>query len=186
MDVHKSTSVVVVATLCGMGAFTGCIVPWPENFSGFDEFEFTRQVVFCPLDERVRSASIQRTESDRYELELSVLEEGTEGIDDCDPNFAEPNFAGSDCFVVRDLPARELTGEEAEQMQALFQAVTIETVFVFLFCVEPCEIRWARWDCVRLPDHKSCLGFVPYRVVSYEQMDEIIAFLESLAPEADQ
>ena len=163
----------------------GCIpviLSATEDFSDFEEFQFTSSGV-CPspeLVEPVRRASIVRTGDDRYELDMTIVEEGAEGIDDCDPNFAS---AG--CFVARDLPVRELTADEVEGMQAVFSTVTVETVLYFPLCAMYCETRLARWDSVEVTGAKSCTGGIPYRALSYEQMDEIVAFLESLVHAAE-
>jgi hypothetical protein len=182
MVLHKIRRFGGIPAVCGSTLLAGCIpviLPGTQDFSGFEEFEFTGDAI-CGPDETAYTASIQRIDGERYELALSLVEAGAEGVDDCDPNLA---WAG--CFVARDLPTRELTGDEAEQMHALFGAVTVETVLWFPLCVTYCETRWARWDSVRLTDAKSCAGFVPYRALSYEQMDEIAAFLESLARDVE-
>jgi len=175
-----------IAIGAGIGLLVGCIPPlYPviftetRDFSWFEEFEFTGDTI-CDPDETAYTASIQRIDGERYELALSLVEKGTEGVDDCDPNLA---WWG--CFVTRDLPVRELTADEVERMQGLFSTVTFETVLWFPLCVFYCESRLARWDFVEVTDAKSCMGFIPYQALSYEQMNEIVAFLESLANKAE-
>lgn len=178
MDARRIRQVAAVLSGCGLGLLTGCfpiVSPETADFSDFETFAFSGDAI-CGPGENVAAASIQRIEGERYELELSVLECGVAGVDDCDPQYAETG-----CFVVRDLPERELTAVEAEQMRAIFAAVTVERVRWFPFCVFPCEIRWAEWDDVRLTDFKTCTKLAGFRTLSYKQMDEIAAFLETLA-----
>lgn len=181
MRVHTPGKVALVLTCCGVCGVVGCIIPATQDFSGFDQFEFVRSGTCDPdLDGTVLSASITQANDGGYELDLTVIDAGAEGVDECDPNFA---WWG--CYVVRDLAPRELTAQEIGEMQAIFETARVETVLFFPICVTPCEFRYATWDGVELTDLKSCMGFIPYRALSGAQMEEIIAFLESLAVETD-
>ena len=185
MGVHKIRQTAAFLAMSGLGLLAGCIpviLPATQDFSNFDEFEFAFAGWCLPVDPAepvLRHASIVRTGDDRYELDMSLLEQGAAGVDDCDPNFA---WAG--CFVTRDLPRRELTADEVEQMQAIFRTATLETVLWFPTCVTYCAWHWARWDSVRLSDEKSC-GAGVYQVLSSAQVSETVAFLESLAREGE-
>jgi hypothetical protein len=158
------------------------ILPGVQDLSDFQQFEFSRTPAlgFCPPVDSVYSATIDQDEEGRLLLRISILEERTASVDDC-----ESEILFSDCPVVRELPARELTAEESDRLRSLLQTVAIETVLHFPVCVDPCCINYVRWDDFELTDHKSCGGAVPYLSLSYEEMDKIIEFLDALAVDAE-
>ena len=170
---------------CALGLCAGClpfpvILPGFQDLSDFQEFEFSRRSAlgFCPPVDAVFSVTIRRDESERFLLEMSVLEQGDESVNDC-----EDVLGSTGCLVIRELPARVLTERKIAQVRAVFRAVTVETVLYFPTCVDPCVINLARWDDLELTDHKGCPSFGSY--LSYEQMDEVIALLEGLRRVSD-
>jgi hypothetical protein len=176
----RSTTLSLISAVGLMSCVSGClppiIVPAVEDLSDFEEFTYSLgpALGFCPPDDGILRAELHRLSDDRVMLEMWTFDDA-EVFFECVE--ASEWSEWMDCAV--ELPPRELTPAEIERMNNLFRSVTVEQVLWFPLCIDPCVISVASWDGRELSDHKSCAGG-PYQALSYEQMDEIIAFFDSL------
>jgi hypothetical protein len=140
---------------------------------------------FCPPDDAILKADLTRSPDAHVTLEMWVVDPRTTINLPC-----RSATEWEECVeeIGRALPPRQLTPAELSEMQRLFESVTIERVLWFPMCIDPCLIDVARWDDRKLHDHKSCMGIGggAYEVLSYEQMGEIVGFLESLRAASEQ
>ncbi len=115
-----------------------------RDFSDFTVFEFTQNPAlgFCPDLEIPYHATIQKLEDGGYQLNMSILEAGEAGVDEC----LEDVISDSTCVTVRDLGARQLTTSEMQRVQNVFSTVLIKTENYPAMCIDPCRIESLVWD----------------------------------------
>ena len=106
-----------------------------RDFSDVEQFTFSRQpgLGFCPPLDEVFSANISADQDGGYIVNLSVLEEGVAGQDDClgPPDYSSVYVTGPDgepvdCVVETHLPERVLASDETQAVLDAFSQVTID------------------------------------------------------------
>jgi hypothetical protein len=150
--------------------------------SDFHEFRFGQgsALGFCPSLDSVFQASIDRQDDGTYTLEMSIIEAGERGVDECMDN-SELVDVEADCVVVRELPSRSLTEDEAQQVLEVFSTIG-STYYFFDYetCVDPCVIYWLSWDdFATTPDVAGCLSGTVERL-DRGDFAEIRSLLEDL------
>ena len=129
----------------------GCTPAEPEcqdtqtDQSEFRHFRFEQAPAlgFCPEADSVFAASIEAQEDGGYLLDVSMLEEGQAGVDECLENLL-PDLP---CLVVRDLAQRRLTDAEIARARETFGTIPMQCVsFDEEICVDPCLVHVLEWD----------------------------------------
>ncbi len=121
-----------------------------RNLSVFDEFHFewTPGLGFCPPAESVLSATIRRSPTGEYALEMTVSSESRPTNGGCAADTEIETIDG--CAQIMELPSRVLTQDEIDTMLDLFRRVVVwRTVFLepcFLRVVDPCVTTSFIWD----------------------------------------
>jgi len=150
-----------------------------RDFAGFSRFEYAQQpgLGFCGEVGTVRTAVIAKSDAGAYHLEMSLLLEGTPGVDPClFPGRGPP------CVVDVPLTPRDLTEKEAERVREVFAIVPLfadSAEICECIAIDPCLIRNFTWDA----DGASDFICSAPRLEEAETA-EILALLESLRPGA--
>ncbi len=115
-----------------------------RDFSDFTVFEFTQSPAlgFCPNLEIPYQVTIQKLGDGSYQLDMSVLDEGESGADEC----LEDVISDTTCIIVRELATRQLTTSEIERVRSVFSSVLIKTEIYPSMCIDPCLIDSFVWD----------------------------------------
>jgi hypothetical protein len=183
-----AVAVIVVTAGCQTGSRGGGPGNTNDNGSNvvdrsdFREFRFEQwsALGFCPELDSVYQASIDRQDDGTYTLDMSIIEEGQQGVDACldDQDFVDVE---SDCIVVRELPTRSLTEAEVQQVQQVFSTIGSDYYsFDQVTCIDPCLVYWLSWDDVATtPDVAGCVSGTVERL-DRDDFAEIAALLEDL------
>jgi len=127
------------------------VAPEHRDFSQFQKFHLdTRHVFDVSLGDLaynvVDSASVTREDDGRYLLELTILESGRCGVDECIWQD-EPEVTG--CPVLRSPASRYLDNEEVEWLEDAFARVNVcadSSVYCTRAFPEPGAIVTLTWD----------------------------------------
>lgn len=168
----------------GLGCWipSACDPPIDErDYSEFQEFEYVQNPAlgFCAEFDKVFSARIQKEAGGQYLLEMSVLREGTVGVDNCLPGFISPKPVT--CAVPVAEPPRRLSEEEVRRMRAAFSPVEVipsRDPICRCVAIDPCVISEFRWD----EDRVSAFQCSEPRM-DFSEGQRIQAFLETLRVE---
>lgn len=150
-----------------------------SDFSVFT-FEQSPALGFCPDLEAPYKATIRRLDDGWYRLEMSLVEKGQRGVDTCVNDSGDEYWLGADCFVVRQLPARDLTAGEVQRVLDVFNEVGITGKFVPSICVDPCRVNTFTWDDFSINDGLvGCIeGWQEY--LDQAEQTEIVNLLNDL------
>lgn len=133
---------------------------------------------FCPDLQSPYAATFQRMDNGGYRMTMSVIEEGQRGVDACS-DLSGTN--STDCFVIRSLTPRDLTGIETQRVLAAFADVRIAALMVLPpVCVDPCSFETFTWDEFSLAS--SLVGCIGGRqeYLDPNERQEIIQLLKEL------
>jgi hypothetical protein len=147
------------------------------DLSAFAVFHFERTASFgfCPPLNAVFEATIRSAPAGRYELAMSLLARGADEVDDCLPIY----YSTEQCYVVRELPTRDLTASEKDQVRNAFAAVPVfdgPDPQCEHIVVDACLVNRVTWDSVDANDHPCTSG----SRIGSAQMTAIVRLLESL------
>lgn len=129
-----------------------------RDFSDFEQFAFSRQpgLGFCPPLDAVFSANLSADQDGGYVVNLSVLEQGVAGQDEClgPPDYSSvyvigPDDEPVDCVVETQLPERVLASDETQAVLDTFSEVRIDNEadpVCSQASIDPCVINQFTFD----------------------------------------
>jgi hypothetical protein len=150
--------------------------------SAFITFHYAQRPAlgFCPNVNAVYEATVTRQEDGSFLLEMSVIEEGDPDSSEClDPG----EIIEVECAVVRELPARTLTPEEAQRVLTAFRDIRTETVHFDGICIDPCLVPIFQWDELILTNTPAGCITGPVEVLASGTYQVMTALLEDLRVE---
>lgn len=158
-----------------------------RDVSEFQTFRFwlSSGLGFCPHDNAILSASIVKIAQGRYIRRMRVLVGEANASarrlayfsETCPP--ADDLPPGAPPLQCKELPERELTQSEVDQMRERFREVVFlegEDPLCDVWAIDWCVIRYFDWDGLEITNAALC-GEYPQIT---DRMDEIGAFLEAL------
>ena len=124
------------------------------DYSGITSFTFARTpgLGFCPPIDAVFSAEITVSDDGEYVMNMSILEEGTAGEDEC---LADVTFLlgaedrDIDCATVTQLAEQVLTAAQVEALQAVLSEVEVynqQDPSCVNVAIDPCMINVFTFD----------------------------------------
>jgi hypothetical protein len=123
------------------------------DLSSFARFTFTREraLGFCLEPNEIYSAVLEHG-GDGLALQLSILDVGEAGVDECLPEF----HSDEPCFVARNEPVRYLEPDEIACVHDVFERVVIRGApnpACRACIIDPCLINRVRWGSVAATDY---------------------------------
>lgn len=149
------------------------------NFEKFTEFEISQipALDYCPELGKPFRALVRQDAAGRYTLDLTLIEDGDPAIDEC----ADLGLTNTDCGVLRTMPSRLLTDEEAALLRSASRSVKIHTVSVGSQCFDPCVVVIARWNAAEYPSTFFGCGPGDAEVVNALKAQQLLEMITSFA-----